>query len=113
MKRHRQGIEIDYEILHNIGKAEKSAQSGKPEGNLLVESGIITIPRVRRNVIYFGVQRAVPYYERRTHKSYRWHFAMDSLKEKHRQQICTIAGRIIGKNYDIFERHTHSKYSCL
>lgn len=30
--------------------------------------------RIPRNVIYFGVQRVVPYYERSTHKSYRASF---------------------------------------
>ena len=53
----------------------------------------------------------VPHYERSTHKSYRVRFQNDSLDEGHRQKICTIAGRIIGKTYDTFEKHTHSKYS--
>ena len=105
------GIEIYYEILHNRWKSENVGpgwqRRQKPVGGKWNNYDT----RVPRNVIYLGVQRAVPYYERRTHKSYRGYFSMDSLKEKHRQQICTIAGRIIGKNYDIFERHTHSKYS--
>lgn len=67
--------------------------------------------RIERNVIYFGVQRVVPHFERRTHTFHRRRFTIDSLKETYRQQICTIAGRIIGKTYDTFEKHTHSKYT--
>lgn len=67
--------------------------------------------RVKRNVVYFGVQRVVPHYERSTHKSYRAHFSNDMLDEQHRRKICTIAGRVMGRTYDSFEKHTHSKYS--
>ena len=66
--------------------------------------------RVRRNVIYFGIQRVVPHYERTTHKSYRSSFVDQKLDETHRNSICSIASRIIGRTYSKFERHSHSKY---
>ena len=106
-----QGIEIKYEILHdrwrsgNVGPGWQTRR--KPVGGKWNNYD----RRVRRNVVYFGVQRAVPHYERSTHKSYRRRFEIDSLEEKYRENICTIAGRIIGKTYDMFEKHTHSKYS--
>ena len=53
----------------------------------------------------------VPHYERSTHKSYRGYFRNEPLKEEHRRKICAIAGRILGRTYDTFEKHTHSKYS--
>ena len=67
--------------------------------------------RVNRNVAYFGVSRVVPHFERSTHKSYRSRFKAVGLDEDIRNKIALIAGRIIGKKYDNFENHKHSKYS--
>ena len=52
----------------------------------------------------------MPHYERSAHKSYAGHFAIDSLEEEHRRDICAIAGRIIGRPYDTLEIRRHSKY---
>ena len=67
--------------------------------------------RVKRNVIYFGVQRVVPHFERSVHKSYRSLFRPGSLPLETRKKIADIAGRIIGKTYTDFDNYEHSKYS--
>ncbi len=67
--------------------------------------------RVKRNVVYFGIQRVVPHYERTIHKSYRRMFQVGALPADIRNRIRGIAGRILGRNYTDFELHEHSKYS--
>ena len=67
--------------------------------------------RVNRNVIYFGVQRVVPHFERSVSKSYRSRFKPGDLSEANRTRIAKIAGRIIGKSYDDFDSYQHGKYT--
>lgn len=67
--------------------------------------------RVNRNVVYFGIQRVVPHYERASHKSYRRYFQVGALEEHVRDHIRQIAGRILARDYSDFELHEHSKYS--
>jgi len=67
--------------------------------------------RVKRNVVYFGVQRVVPHFERSTHKSYRSRFRPGNLPDDVKVNIAAIAGRILGKDYTSFDNHEHSKYS--
>ena len=106
-----QGIFLRYEILHNKWRNAKSGPRWQSRIKRIGGKWNNYDTRVKRNVVYFGVQRVVPHYERSAHKSYRGHFQNDPLDEEHRQRICYIAGRIIGKTYDSFEKHTHSKYS--
>lgn len=67
--------------------------------------------RVKRNVVYFGIQRVVPHYERSTHRSYRKSFRPGKINPKTCESIREIAGRILGKQYELFQVYTHSKYS--
>lgn len=67
--------------------------------------------RVDRNVIYFGVQRVVPYYERSTHKSYRASFRPPGVAAADSARIAELAGRILGKHYDAFESLEHRRYT--
>lgn len=107
-----QGVKIRYGIRHNNWRAKS------PEGLNFQErkkrkggrwNDYHT--RVPRNVIYFGVQRVVPHFERSVSKSYRSQFKPGNLSEETRQKIAKIAGRIIGKTYDDFDSFHHSKYS--
>ena len=66
--------------------------------------------RVKRNVIYHGIQRVVPHYERSASRSYSGVFSLDKIDEDTLTRIKEIAGRIIGKNYNSFNIHSHSKY---
>ena len=67
--------------------------------------------RVDRNVIYFGVQRVVPHFERSVSKSYSSSFKPGNLPKKTRQRIATIASKIFGKPYQNFDSYHHRKYS--
>lgn len=106
-----QGIHLGYQILHNRWRGLKSGPAWQSRIKRVGGKWNNYDKRVGRNVVYFGVQRVVPHYERSAHKSYRGRFRNESLDEGHRQRICQIAGRIIGRTYDTFEKHTHSKYS--
>lgn len=67
--------------------------------------------RVNRNVIYFGVQRVVPHFERSVHKSHRSKFKPGSISEDNRIKIAAIASRVIGKSYTDFDSFEYTKYS--
>ena len=105
-----EGIKIRYKFLHKWrgGKVGPGWQTReKPVGGKWNNYG----SRVRRNVVYFGIQRVVPHYERSTHKSYRGLFQGGTLRPEHQEQIRNIAGRIFEKTYDVFNVYTHLKYS--
>ena len=67
--------------------------------------------RVNRNVLYFGIQRVVPHYERSAHKSYRSRFIPGDLVEDTRRQIASIASRIFERKYSDFDSYEHFKYT--
>jgi len=106
-----QGIHIKYQIRYDdwyrsdpgLGwQSRKKREGGKWSDYA---------SRAHRNVVYFGIQRVVPHYERSTHKSYRSYFRPGKLDIAIRQRIQQIAGRIIGRPYSEYEVHEHSKYS--
>ncbi|MEP5178857.1 MAG: AAA family ATPase [Rhizobiaceae bacterium] len=107
-----QGVEIVYGIRHNKWRRKPVERLGfqmrkKRKGGRWNDYHT----RVSRNVIYFGVQRVVPHFERSVSKSYRSRFKPGNLSEATRKRIAKIAGRIIGKNYTDFDSFHHSKYS--
>ena len=105
------GIHIRYKILCDQWRGGRSGTGWQSRKKRIGGKWNNYDTRVDRNVIYFGVQRVVPHYERSTHKSYRAQFRKETLDDQHRKDICAIAGRVLGKTYDTFEKHTHSKYS--
>ena len=94
------GIEIGYQFLHNNWKGRKPGLEWQVRRKEIRGKWNNYNRRIKRNVIYLGIQRVVPHFERSTHKSYRVHFKKDSQEENHRKTICDIAGRILGKKYD-------------
>ena len=106
-----QGIRIRYQIRHDRWRRLESGLGWqtrkKREGGKWTDYAT----RVPRNVVYFGVQRVVPHFERSTHKSYRRYFRPGQLDAALRTRIQEIAGRIIGRVYTEFDVHEHSKYS--
>lgn len=104
------GVEIQYSIRHNrwrgVAPGEAMQVRKKASGGKWNNYD----SRVHRTVVYFGVQRVVPYFERSAHVSYRGRFKPGSMKLAVRNRIADIAGRIIGKTYDGFESHEHGKY---
>ena len=106
-----EGIIIEYEFLHNRWRGREAGPGRQWRFKRVGGKWNNYDVRVKRNVIYFGIQRVVPHYERSAHKSYRGRFSIDSLEEQHREDICAIAGRIIGRPYDTLGILRHSKYS--
>ena len=105
------GVKIDYGIRYNKWYQKKPGlryQSRyKSKGGRWNDYST----RVKRNVIYFGVQRVVPHFERSASKSYRSRFKPGNLPDETRKRITEIASRIIGKAYQDFNNLHHSKYS--
>lgn len=106
-----QGIYVRYQIRHNNWRRASSGlgwQSRKKrEGGKWTDYA----KRVRRNVVYFGVQRVVPHFERSVSVSYRRYFRAGHLEANLRLRIQEIAGRVFGRAYTDFDVHEHSRYS--
>lgn len=107
-----EGVEIYYGIKHDNWRGKLKSKVGYQK-RVKRKRGKWNDyhRRVNRNVIYFGVQRVVPHYERSVHISYRQKFKPGSLPESDRTRIAKLAGRIIGKSYTDFDSYEHSKYS--
>ncbi|MDE0703200.1 MAG: AAA family ATPase [Rhodospirillaceae bacterium] len=105
------GILLQYQILHDNWRGSEAGPGWQTRRKKRGGKWNNYDTRVRRNVVYFGIQRAVPHNERSTHKSYRSQFTIDSVDEKFRAEICDISGRVLGKKYETFEMRKHSKYS--
>ena len=105
------GVTIRYGIRHNFWKRSgpglRYQTRSKRKGGRWNDYDA----RVGRNVIYFGVQRVVPHFERSVSKSYRSRFKPGNLSEETRKKIARIAGKIVGKPYADFDSYHHSKYS--
>lgn len=106
------GVEIRYGIRHNKSKGKKN-EGVTYQSRIKRKDGRWNDyeTRVDRNVIYFGVQRVVPHFERSVSKSYRSRFKPGNLSEENRTRIAKIAGRIIDKTYDDFDSYRYGKYS--
>lgn len=106
-----EGIEIDYNIRHNKWYREEPGlriyTHAKKKGGRWSDYD----SRIDRQVIYFGIQRVVPHFERSAAKSYRNRFRKNKIYTQHYTKVCAIAGTILGKTYDSVELLTHSKYS--
>ena len=106
-----EGVEIRFGIRHNKWRSGKSGVRHQVRQKRSGGRWNDYRTRVKRNVIYFGVQRVVPHFERSVHKSYHSLFSPGSLPLETRKKIADIAGRIIGKTYTDFDNYEHSKYS--
>ena len=122
-----QGIFIRYRIMHNNWRKPPSSPDGT--GNLYQERKKSKggkwnkySRRVRRNVVFFGVQRVVPPSEKSVSKSYRTLFSDQASPGKYRtffseqaspgweNQVKDVVGRILGTNYDTFKMKVYTKY---
>lgn len=105
------GVEILYGFLHNNWNRMKDGLAFQKRKKRQGGRWNDYKTRVPRNVVYFGVQRVVPYFERSVHKSYRNRFKPGSIPDETKIKIADIASKIIGKNYSEFDSFEHSKYS--
>ncbi|RWR45953.1 ATP-binding protein [Sinirhodobacter ferrireducens] len=106
-----EGIRIDYAFRHDRWRGREPGIAGQSRTKREGGKWNNYQGRVRRNVIYFGVQRVVPYYERSTHKSYRASFRPPGVAAADSARIAELAGRILGKHYDAFESLEHRRYT--
>ena len=65
--------------------------------------------RVSRKVIYLGLSRAIPHFERSAHKTYKRFFS--PVPYQHEREMKNIATRIIGKQYSKYTDLEHTKYN--
>ena len=65
--------------------------------------------RIKRNVVFSGIQRIVPPSERKTEKSYSSKFTSEEFDDNTKRKIMDIAGRILGKSYTSLDIRTINK----
>ena len=103
------GIQIDYEILSNKWRDRNPGcykiTRSKIEGKSKWSNFKFSVPR---NVVYLGLNRAVPHFERKTHKSYKRQFA--SVQTQNVREVSNLASRIMGKNYSSYTNRKHLKH---
>jgi len=109
-----EGIFIRYRIMFNKWRESKRAPKGIGylyQAHRKKKSGKWSkyARRVKRNVIFFGVQRVVPPYEKSVSRSYRYFFA-DQESSEWESQVKDVVGRILGVSYDNFKMKAYSKY---
>ncbi len=109
------GILIMYRIMHNHWW-NKSTHAADGIGNFWQNrqkkvggKWINYNRRVRRNVVFFGVQRVVPPSEKSVSKSYRSYFS-DQAPAGWEDNVKDVVGRILGTAYDDFRMKTYGRY---
>jgi len=110
-----QGIEINYHIAFDKLKKSETHPEGtgialqkrtKKQGGKWNDYD----KRIKRNVVFLGIDRIVPHAERSQSRSYSRNFKKG--KEKGWEKtVKDIVGSILGKKYDSFHYQEHSKYS--
>ena len=109
-----EGMKISYKFLHNNWKKSPTFPDGIGEGwqNRYKKNGGKWNKykgRVKRNVLYFGVNRVVPHIEKSTSRSYRKTFVL----EKEAVWIAEVkerVSRILNCKYENFSYKAYSKY---
>ncbi len=109
-----QGIVIAYRILNNNWRRSSRAPDGRGnlfQGRYKKKGGKWNkyAARVRRNVVFFGVQRVVPPSEKSVSRSYRSFFS-DQESEGWETDVKDAVGRILGTTYDSFKIKTYGKH---
>jgi predicted ATPase len=109
-----QGISIWYGIKHNSWRVTpknpdkeglKFQHRTKKQGGKWADYA----SRVNRDVVFFGIERVVPHSEKSVSKSYRNAFKKQN-KYGWEDEVKTIVGKILNKNYTNFEYAEYSKY---
>jgi predicted ATPase len=107
-------IQIRYKILHNNWKPSKTVPDGIGEGyqyRIKKRSGRWNnyAARVKRTVVFLGVERIVPHSERSVSKSYRGKFKPTS-NLGWEDDVRETVGRVLSTDYDSFSFRRHTKY---
>jgi predicted ATPase len=110
-----EGIEIEYHIAHNKWKKSATLPDGigvgiqrrkKNKGGKWNDYD----DRVKRNVVFLGIERIVPHSERSQSRSYSRVFIDKPLKGWE-DKVRDAVGFVLGRTYDKFRYLEHSKYS--
>jgi len=109
-----EGIEIEYGIAHNKWKKTKELPDGIGIGNQKrwkKRAGKWNdyAGRLKRDVVFLGIERIVPHNEKSQSKSYSRSFS-HSGNAGWEVEVKDTVGKILGKKYDDFKYVTHSKY---
>lgn len=105
-----EGIKILYRFLHNLGKVDRDGKIWQMRSKKRGGYWNRYENRVNRNVVFFGIQRVVPYNERSASRSYKYQFAPTETSHDINKRICDIAGKIFGKNYSTYYLDQCGKY---
>ncbi len=106
-------VSIGYQILHDNWRKTKSLRSGVglawQTRRKFFGRWNNYASRVRRNVVFCGIEGVVPHAEKSVSKSYRR--AFQKAKEAgYETDVASTVGRILGRPYDEFYYKQHSKY---
>jgi ABC-type branched-subunit amino acid transport system ATPase component len=110
-----EGIEIHYGIAHN--KWRKTEANPDPEGvryqrrwKSLGGKWNDYADRVRKNVVFLGIDRIVPHSERSQSRSYSRAFK-DAETRGWENKVKDAVGYVLGKTYEKFRYLEHSRYN--
>lgn len=110
-----QGVDIRYGIAHDKWRKTETLPDGigvayqrrwKSQGGKWNDYG----DRVKRNVVFLGIERIVPHAERSQSRSYSRAFK-DTQPTGWENKVKDAVGYVLGKSYDQFRYLRHSKYS--
>ena len=104
-----EGIDLYYRFMHNHWKG---LQPGPAYQRRIKKQGgkwNAYDKRIKRNVVFLGIQRIVPPGERKTERSYSNKFKSIKLDEQTKNRILEIAGIILGKRYTTLDLRTVDK----
>ena len=110
-----QGIEIEYYIFHNNWKKSSAVPDGigigmqrrrKKKGGRWNDYAT----RVRKNVVFLGIERIVPHSERSQSRSYSKVFC-DAVAKGWEDKVKDAVGFVLSKSYEKFRYLEYSKYS--
>lgn len=110
-----QGISIMYGIAHDNWKKTTDSPDipriGMQERRKTKEGRWNDYDtRVKRNVVFLGIERIVPHSERSQSRSYSKSFR-ETTRKGWEENVMGIVGNILGKKYDKFLFLQHSKYT--
>ncbi|KAB0664031.1 AAA family ATPase [Oryzomonas japonica] len=110
-----QGIEIKYYIAHNNWKKSPALPEGvgigmqrrrKNKGGKWNDYA----DRVKKNIVFLGIERIVPHSERSQSRSYSKSFS-DAAPKGWEDKVKDAVGFVLGRAYENFRYLEHSKYS--
>jgi predicted ATP-dependent endonuclease of OLD family len=104
------GISIKYKILHNNWRNTPNGPGWQIRKKKIKGKWNKYSSRVKRNVVFFGIDRVVPHSEKSVSKSYCRYFT-ESEKKGWENEVKSLVGKILNRNYDDFW-HKKAPFGC-